>query len=68
MLLMNFLQAKPQVKKMNNKFYDLYYNVVKNRVDKEIVVDKYETNYNKFNDYFTPNHYIGRKTDNEIIR
>ena len=36
-LLMKFLQTKPQVKNMNIKYYDLYYTVIKNRDDKEIV-------------------------------
>ena len=43
LLLMKFLQTKPQVMKMNNNHYDLYYTVIKNRDDKEIVVAKYET-------------------------
>ena len=34
---MKFLQTKPQVKKKNIKYYDLYYTVIKNRDDKEIV-------------------------------
>ena len=37
LLLMKFLQTKPQVKNMNIKYYDLYYTVIKNRDDKEIV-------------------------------
>ena len=37
---MKFLQTKPQVKNMNINYYDLYYTVVKNRDDKEIVDDK----------------------------
>ena len=37
LLFMKFLQTKPQVKNMNIKYYDLYYTVIKNRDDKEIV-------------------------------
>ena len=37
LLLMKFLQTKPQVKNMNIKYYDLHYTVIKNRDDKEIV-------------------------------
>ena len=37
---MKFRQTKPQVKKMNINFYDLYYTVTKNRDDKEIVKDE----------------------------
>ena len=39
---MKFLQIKPQVKSMNNKYYDLYYNVNENREDKENVDNQYE--------------------------
>ena len=34
LLLMKFSQTKPQIKKMNNIYYDLYYTVIKNRDDK----------------------------------
>ena len=61
LLLMKFLQTKPQVKNMNIIYYDLYYTVIKIRDDTEIVNDKYENVYNKFNDIITPNHYIGQK-------
>ena len=37
-LLMKFLQSKPQVKNMNNNYYDLHYTVIKNR-DKRGFVD-----------------------------
>ena len=70
LLLVKFLQTKPLVKNMNNNYYDLYYTVNKNRKDKEIVVDKYENNeqdYNNYNDFTTPNHYIGQKNFNEIL-
>ena len=42
LLLLKFLQTKPHVKNMNNNYYDLYYTVIKNRDDKEIVNDEYE--------------------------
>ena len=29
LMLMNFLQTKPQIKNLNIKFYDLYYTVIK---------------------------------------
>ena len=70
LLLMKFLQTKPQVKHMNIN-YDLYYTVSKNRDDKEIVNNKYEdneTDYINLNDFITPNHYIGRKNDDEKLR
>ena len=60
LLLMKFLPTKPQIKNTNSNYYDLYYTVIKDRGDREIVVDN-ENNYIDFNDYITPNHYIGRK-------
>ena len=39
-LLMKFLQTKPQVKNMNINYYDLYYTVIKNRDCKETVNDE----------------------------
>ena len=51
-------------------YYDLYYTVIENRDDKEIVNDRYEDNENdyvNFND-IVHNHYIGRKIKNEILR
>ena len=42
LLLMKFLQPKPQVKSMNNNYYDLCYTVNKTRDEKEIVDDQYE--------------------------
>ena len=61
---MKFLQTKHSVKSMNINYYDFYYTVIKNRNEKEIVIDKYENNendYNSFDDFITPNHYIGQK-------
>ena len=63
---MKFLQTKPQVKKMNNNYSDLYYTVIKIRVDREIVNDnceKIENDYINFNDFITPNYYIGRQNE-----
>ena len=55
---------------MNIKYYDLYYTVNKNKDDKEVVDDKYENYENDFKNFndFIPNHYIGRKNDDEILR
>ena len=39
LMLMNFVQTKPQVKNMNINYYDLYYTVIKNRYEKEVVND-----------------------------
>ena len=68
LLLMNFLQTKPQVKNMNINYYDLYYTVNRNRDDKEIVNGGFENDYKTFYDFITPNHYNGRKNNNEILK
>ena len=71
LVAMKFLQTKPQVKKMNINYYDLYYTVTKNRDDKGIVDTQYENNDNDYIDYeafITPNHYIRIKTDNVMLR
>ena len=68
---MTFLQTKPQVKKINNNFYDWFYTVIKNKNDKENVNNKnenIETDYIHSNDFRTPNHYIGIKNDNLMLR
>ena len=65
--LMNFLQTKPQVKNMNINYYDLYYTVIKTRDEKEIVDNKYGNDFINFNDIF-PNHYIGIKKNNEVMK
>ena len=62
LLLIKFLQTKPQVKNMNINYYDLYYTVIKNRKEKEIVNDdEYENDYISLNDVIIPNHYVGIK-------
>ena len=64
LLLMKVLQTKPQKKIMNNIYYDLYYTVIKNRDDKQTVIDEYQNYENEFislNDVNIPNHYVGIK-------
>ena len=57
LLLMKFLQSKPQVQNMNIKYYDLYYTVIEKR--KEIAKgDEYEKDYINFID-IVPNQYDG---------
>ena len=68
LLLMNFLQTRPQDRIMNNKYYDLYYTVIKNRDEKEIVNDEQENDYINFNDFISPNHYIRIINDNLTLR
>ena len=57
LLLMKFLQTKPQVKNMNNNYFDSNYTGIKNRDEKEIVDNQYENDYINFNDII-PNHSI----------
>ena len=64
LLLMKFLQTKPQVKNTNIKYYELYYTVIKNRNEKQTVKDdyqKYENDFFSLNDVIIPNHYVGIK-------
>ena len=56
LMVMKYLQTKPEVRSMNINYYDLYYTVIKNRHEKEIVGNQYENVYIKFNDFFIPNH------------
>ena len=63
LLLLKFLQTKPQVKNMNIDYYDLYYTVIKTGIDNEDVKD-----YINFNDVITPNHYIGIKPRETILK
>ena len=70
LLLMKFLQTKPQVKNMNINYYDLYYTVIKVRYENRNIDVQYESDYNDyvdFNDFIIPNHYIGIKNNNEIL-
>ena len=65
LLLMKFLQTKPQVRIMNINYYDLYYTVIKNRDKNKDIDNHYENDdngYNNFNDFITPNRNISRET------
>ena len=53
--IMKFLPTKPQVKNMNIVYYDLYYTVIKNRDEKEIVDNQYENDYISFIDVIISN-------------
>ena len=60
-LILKLLQSKPQVKSMNIDYYKLFYTVIKNSDEKEIVDIQNENNFNNFIDFLTPNHFTGRK-------
>ena len=71
LLLMKFLQTKPQVKNMNIDYYNLYYTVIKTRDENKVEDTQYENIENhsfNFQDFITPNHSIGNKNNNEILR
>ena len=70
LLLMKFLQTKPQIKNMNIKYYDLYYTVIKTRDESkniDIQYEKDENGYINFND-FVPNHHVGIKPRETLLR
>ena len=74
LLLIKLLQTKPQVKNMKPNYYDLFYTVFKNRKkiieeeQKEFVDNQYEIDFISLNDVIIPNHHIGRKSDNELLK
>ena len=64
---MKFLPTKPMVKNMNTKDYALYYTVIRNGDDNEIVTNN-ENDYIIFNDIITPDHYVGIKPRETILK
>ena len=70
LLLMKLLQFKPEVKNMNNNYIDVYYTVIKTRDENKDIDNQYENDDNDyiiFNDFISPNHYIGIKKNIEIL-
>ena len=71
LLLMKFLQTRPQIKNMNNNYYDLYYTVIKTRDGNKNIDNQYENDYNdyiNFSDFITPNHNISIKPRETILK
>ena len=68
LLLLKFLQTKPQMQIMKIKYYDLYYTVIKNGNEKDNEEEQYENYYNNFNGFITPTLYIGINNDNVTLR
>ena len=65
LLLMRYLQTKPQVKNMNIKYYDLYYTVIKSRDENKDIDNQYENDENdyiNFQDFIIPNQNISHET------
>ena len=70
LLLMKFLQTKPQVKNMIINYYDSYYTIIKTRDKNKDIDNQYEkdeNDYITFNDY-VPNQYVGIKPRETILR
>ena len=66
LLLMKFLQTKPELKNMNNNYYDLYNTVIKTRDENKDIDNQYDNDKNDYidiNDFINPNHYVGQKHD-----
>ena len=70
LLLMKFLQTKPQIENMNIIYFDLYYTVIKTR-DENRDIDYQNENdkngYINFFDFKNPNNYIGIKNCETIL-
>ena len=67
LLLMKFLQTRPQVKNTNSNYYGLYYTVIKNRKEKQILDNQYANDYINFIDNI-PNHYIEIKPPETFLK
>ena len=61
-LLMKFLQTKPQNKNMNNNYYDLYYTVNKVGDENRDIDNQYENDFIDLNQVIIPNLYVGKKS------
>ena len=71
LLLMKFLQTKPQNKIMSVKYFDLYYTVIKTRDENRDIDNQYENDDNGYidiNDFISPNHYVGIKPRETVLR
>ena len=70
LLLLKFLQTKPQVKNKNINYYILYNTVIKTRDENKDINNQYENDdndYINFND-ISPNQYVGIKPRETILR
>ena len=71
LLLMKFLQTKPEIKNMNINYYDLYYTVIKVRYENRDIDNQYENDENDYidiNEFIHSNHYIGIKPRETILK
>ena len=66
LLLMKYLQTKPQIRNMNNNCCDLFYTFIKIRDENKDIDNQYENDENdyiNFSDFVIPNHYVGGKNE-----
>ena len=71
LLLMKLLQTKLQVKNMSINYYDMYFTIIKTRGENKDIDIQYqidENDYINFNDFITPNHYVGIKPRETFLR
>ena len=73
LLSMKCLQSKLPLKNMVINYYDILYTVIKNRkdkanVEKQDIINVDESDFNIYNVFIVPDHYVGRKNDKKIIR
>ena len=64
LMLMKFLQTKPQIKNMNINYYDLYYTVIRIRDENKDIDNQYENDENDYidiNDFMIPKYFVGRE-------
>ena len=71
LMLMKFLQTTLEVKNKNINYYDLYNTVIEVREENKVINDQYENDENdhiNYEDFISPNHYVGIKNDNVMLR
>ena len=71
LLLMKFLQTRPQIRNMNFNYFDLYYTVIKTRNENKDIDNQYENDENdyiNYQDFINPNNYIGIKHRETILK
>ena len=64
LMLLKFLQTKPEIKNKNNNYHDLYYTVIKTRDENRDIDNQNENDENdyiNFNDFIIPNHNISHE-------
>ena len=64
---MNFFKTKPQVKSMNINYVDLFNTVIENR-NENYEYENIESDFNTYDDFMLPNHYVAVKNNDVILR